>query len=206
MMDPKLQNTIFELKMTSKNLNRQSTKSKQRSEEEKRKIKKAIQQGNAEGAKIYAENAIREKNMSMMYLKLASRLDGIQSRLSMTAGMQSVVQGIDQVCKQLQRVSNQMDIQKVNKILDKFDQQVTHMETVSDVVMGAMDDNTQNQIASSEVNQLISQVADENQLQLDGEFSAMTAGNREITLEPLPAQPESSETVDDRLRRLLDND
>lgn len=44
------------------------------------KIKKALQQGNVEGAKIYAENAIRKKNESLSYLRMASKVDAVQSR------------------------------------------------------------------------------------------------------------------------------
>lgn len=44
------------------------------------KIKKALQQGNVEGAKIYAENSIRKKNESLSYLRMASKVDAVQSR------------------------------------------------------------------------------------------------------------------------------
>lgn len=44
------------------------------------KIKKALQQGNVEGARIYAENAIRKKNESLSYLRMASKVDAVQSR------------------------------------------------------------------------------------------------------------------------------
>ena len=40
-------------------------------------VKKAIKEGNIEGARIYAENAIREKQTGLNYLKLASRLDAV---------------------------------------------------------------------------------------------------------------------------------
>lgn len=44
-------------------------------------MKKAIEKGNMEGAKIYAQNAIRKKNEALNYLRLASRLDAEVSRL-----------------------------------------------------------------------------------------------------------------------------
>ncbi|KAK2964317.1 putative Charged multivesicular body protein 1 [Blattamonas nauphoetae] len=206
MMDPKLQNTILELRMTSKRLNTESAKSRKRQDAEKAKIKKAIQQGNAEGAKVYAQNAIREKNMSMMYLRLASRMDGIQSRLQMASAMSSVMKDIDKVTSQLQRASKSMNIQEINKILDKFDQQVTHMDTVSDVVSAAMDDNMSGQVASDEVANLISQVADENQLNLDGEFSNLMPTRTDLAPQQVQAQPAAHDNVDERLRRLLESD
>ncbi len=41
-----------------------------------------------EGAKIYAQNAIRKKNESLNYLKLGSRLDAVVARLNTQANMQ----------------------------------------------------------------------------------------------------------------------
>ena len=57
-----LENTLFNLKFSSKNLARESKKCVKSEAEEKTKLKKAIQKGNMEGARIHAENAIRQKN------------------------------------------------------------------------------------------------------------------------------------------------
>lgn len=44
--------------------------------------------GNMEGAKIYAQNAIRKKNEALNYLRLGSRLDAVVARLNTQANMQ----------------------------------------------------------------------------------------------------------------------
>ena len=41
-----------------------------------------------EGGRIYAQNAIRKKTEALNYLKLASRLDAVVSRLDTQAKMQ----------------------------------------------------------------------------------------------------------------------
>jgi len=43
-----------------------------------------------EGAKIYAQNAIRKKNEALNYLRLGSRLDAVVSRLDQQAKMQVI--------------------------------------------------------------------------------------------------------------------
>ena len=48
----------------------------------------AIEKGNIDGAKIYAQNAIRKKTETLNYLRLASRLDAVVSRLDTQAKMQ----------------------------------------------------------------------------------------------------------------------
>ena len=42
---------------------------------------KALEQGNKEGARIYAENAIRKKNEGLNYLKMAARVDAVSNRV-----------------------------------------------------------------------------------------------------------------------------
>ncbi len=54
-MGDKLLDQIFNLKFTSKQLVKQSHKSEKEEKSEKLKVKKAIEKGNIDGAKIYAQ-------------------------------------------------------------------------------------------------------------------------------------------------------
>jgi charged multivesicular body protein 1 len=53
-------------------------------------VSQAIEKGNIEGARIYAQNAIREKNQALNYLRLASRIDAVSSRLEVAVRMKTV--------------------------------------------------------------------------------------------------------------------
>lgn len=53
-------------------------------------IFKALQQKNFEGAKIYAENAIRKKNEGLNFLRLASRVDAVSSKVQSAMMMKQV--------------------------------------------------------------------------------------------------------------------
>ena len=48
------------------------------------------QKGSVESARIYAENAIRKKNESLNYLRMASKVDAVASRTQSALAMQSV--------------------------------------------------------------------------------------------------------------------
>jgi len=56
-----LENQMFNLKFTSKQMVRMSKKSEKNEGQQKLKLKQSIEKGNMEGARIYAQNAIREK-------------------------------------------------------------------------------------------------------------------------------------------------
>ena len=74
-------------------------------------VKKAIEKGNIEGAKIYAQNAIRKKGEALNYLRLASRLDAVVSRLDTQAKMQGVTKSMAGIVKSLDRAlaANNLD-------------------------------------------------------------------------------------------------
>ena len=55
---------LFNMKFAAKELERSARRCEKDNVTEKLKLKKAIEQGNMEGAKIYAENAIRNKNQA----------------------------------------------------------------------------------------------------------------------------------------------
>ncbi len=54
----------------------------------------ALQQGNVEGARIYAENAIRKKNESLNYLRFASKVDAVSARVQTAQTMKQVISGL----------------------------------------------------------------------------------------------------------------
>ncbi|CAD6951823.1 unnamed protein product [Tilletia controversa] len=87
---------------TAKSLQRQAKKAAKDEVAEKAKLKKVLAQGNTEGARIYASNAIRKKNESLNLLRLGSRIDAVSSRVEtavtmrqVTGSMTSVVKGMD---------------------------------------------------------------------------------------------------------------
>jgi len=50
----------------------------------------ALAQGNVEGARIYASNAIRKKNEGLNLLRLGSRIDAVASRVETAVTMRQV--------------------------------------------------------------------------------------------------------------------
>jgi len=57
-----LEDELVNLKITSKQMQRAAKKCDKNEKDAVNKLKKAIAQGNSEGARIYAQDAIREKN------------------------------------------------------------------------------------------------------------------------------------------------
>jgi charged multivesicular body protein 1 len=104
---------IFDLKFTSKQLTRSAAKCQKEEKSEKLKVKKAIEKGNIEGARIYAQNAIRKHTEHLNYLKLASRLDAVVSKLDTQSKMNQVNKSMAGIVKSLDRALKANNLEQV---------------------------------------------------------------------------------------------
>ena len=86
--------SLFQLKFCSKQLARLSKKAEKEQKTQESKVKKALEQGNVEGARIYAENAVRKKNESLNYLRMSGKVDAVASRVQSAVTMKGVINAL----------------------------------------------------------------------------------------------------------------
>lgn len=129
-------------------------------------VKKAIEKGNIDGAKIYAQNAIRKKTEALNYLRLASRLDAVVSRLETQAKMQGVARSMGGIVKALDRALASNNIERVAETMDAFERQFENLDVQSQVMEGAMSAQASLATPEEDVSTLLQQVADEHGLEV----------------------------------------
>lgn len=161
-----LLNQIMELKFTAKSLQRQARKCEKDEKTEKLKVKKAIEKGNLDGARIYAENAIRKRTEQLNVLRLASRLDAVVARLDTQAKMNVINKSMASVVKTLDAAFASSNLQKMSETMDSFESQFVNMEVQSQFIESAMAGSTSLSTPEDEVNSLMQQVADDYGLEI----------------------------------------
>eukprot|EP00960_Hanusia_phi_P025395 745605-Hanusia_phi.AAC.1 len=216
-----LEDELFNLKFVSKQLQRESKKAEKEMIKEKEKVKKALEQGKHDIAEIHAQNAIMQKNQTLNYLRMSSRIvyipltlykttnfivqDAVAGKLGAAMKMQKVTSSMAQITKSMGKVLQTMKLDKIEAIMDKFEkvcklsaQLKVAADTVPKVfedadvmsaqVTGAMQSrldffpvgkgkgagrlslmgscSTSMSTPQSEIEELLQQVADENQLDL----------------------------------------
>ncbi|KAI8848598.1 charged multivesicular body protein [Chytridium lagenaria] len=171
-----LENHLFQLKFTAKQLERESKKASKDEANEKAKLKKAIQQNNVEGAKIYAANAIRKKNESLNFLRLASRIDAVASRVQTAVTMRKVSQSMAGVVKGMDKAMKSMNLEQISMVMDKFESQFEDLDVQTSYMEGAMSQTTAMTTPGDQVDELIQKVADENGLELQMEMPGAIKG------------------------------
>eukprot|EP01084_Bolivina_argentea_P169427 293717_1 len=155
------QKTLFNIKFTSKSLTRESKKYTKNERYNKKKCKKAMETGNIESARTYAEEGIKSHNKSMNYVKVSSRLDAIATRIQTLIQNNKLTKSIIQFMNKLDVVLKTMDINKIVAVLDKFEQQFEDMDLSSAYMESAIDVTTSTCMPQNQVDMLMSQIADE---------------------------------------------
>jgi len=170
---PSLEEELINLKMTSKQMQRASKKCEKNEKAAVTKVKKAIAQGNSEGARIYAQDAIREKNQALNCLRLGSRIDAVASRLETAVRMNAVTGSMQGVVKGMDKGLASMDVDKISTIMDKFERQFEDLDVKAAYMDTAMNATTASATPADQVDDLVKMVADENNLELGTEFSGL---------------------------------
>lgn len=126
-----LEDDLITFKLTSKQMARSAKKCDKNMATQTEKLKKAIKDGNMEGAKIYAQNVIREKNQSLNFLRLGSRIDAVASRLETAIRMQDVNKAMAQTVKGMSNAMKSMEVEQIAKTMEEFERQFENMDVRS---------------------------------------------------------------------------
>lgn len=162
----KLFEQVFNLKFMAKQLSKSAVKAEKEEKTEKNKIKKAMEKGNMEGARIYSQNAIRKKQEALNYMKLASRLDATVGRLETQAKMQMVSKNMASIVKTLEKSLESNNLTKIQETMNKFEHQFEDLDLHTQVMDGVMSAQANLSTPEDEVNSLMHQVADEHGLEV----------------------------------------
>ncbi|CAF9923874.1 MAG: Vacuolar-sorting protein SNF7 [Heterodermia speciosa] len=192
-----LEKSLFNLKFTAKQLNRQAAKAGKDEVTEKNKLKKAIQQNHPDIAKIYAQNAIRKQNEKLSLLRLGSRIDAVASRVQTAVTMRQVTGSMAGVVKGMEGAMRSMDLEKISAVMDKFETQFEDLDVATGYYENATSSATAVGTPQDDVDRLIGQVADEAGVELQAE---MTAPDKAAPAKAI--EEEREEGLGERLRAL----
>merc|ERR1712098_826258 len=158
---------LFNLKFAAKELERASKKCDKEEKAEKLKLKKAIEKGNTEVARIHAENAIRPKNQSLNYLRMSARVDATASRVQSALTTKKVTKSMEGVVKGMSAAMKSMNLEKISGLMDQFEKEFEDLDVQTSVMGGAMNQTTATNVPQDSVDVLMRQAADEAGLELN---------------------------------------
>eukprot|EP00794_Sanderia_malayensis_P000054 gene54-650_t len=185
------------IQFAAKNLERQAKKCEKEEKAEKLKLKRAIQKGNLEGARIHGENSIRQKisittqnrdnvaesetteiaisgifsiSQALNYLRMGSRIDAVAQRVQTACTTKQVTQSLAGVVRSMDSAMKSMNLEKMSGLMDKFEKQFEDLDVQTGYMENAMGDTTTLTVPQGQVDNLMQQVADEHGLELNMEL------------------------------------
>lgn len=188
-----LQNIQFNLKFVGKQFGKSSKKSEKEEKQELAKCKTAMQKGNMEGAKIFAENAIRKKNEALNFLRLSARMDAVSSRLDTAIKMKMVTKSMGMMVNGMEKVLNGMNPEQISRLMDQFESQFETMDVTAQYMESAMGNSTATATPADEVHLLMQQVADEHGLDVKQQLGSMTGHALPAVAEKQSVDPDMDE-------------
>nr|KIR86736.1 charged multivesicular body protein 1 [Cryptococcus tetragattii IND107] len=195
-----LEKSLFQLKFTAKSLQRQAKKATKDEAAEKNKLKQALAKGNTDGARIYAQNAIRKKNEGLNLLRLSSRIDAVASRVETAVTMRSVTNSMGSVVKGMDKAMESMNLERISLVMDKFESQFADLDVQTSYMESTMSDTTAMATPQDQVDSLMQQVADEAGLEIQHGLGEAKVPAKEPTLGE--ATKEEDSNLAERLRAL----
>ncbi|KAJ7180330.1 Snf7 family [Mycena crocata] len=193
-----LEKTLFQLKFTAKTLNRQAKKAQKDENSEKSRLKKALQQGNNEGARIYASNAIRKKSEALNLLRLSSRIDAVASRVETAVTMRQVTGNMTSVVRGMDKAMEGMNLERISMVMDKFESQFADLDVQTSYMEDAMGSTTAVSTPQDQIDQLMRQTAEEADIELQHDLDMEAVPH----VSPPDKIGEEDSKLADRLRAL----
>merc|ERR1712046_52600 len=152
-----MQEMVFGLKLQSKEMQRQAAKAEKEMKKEKLKIKKAMEQGNKEGARLFAENAIRQKSQHMNFLRLSARIDAVSSKLGNAVQMNMVSEKMRKITQKLGPSMNAMNTAQMAQNMGEFEDLFDDIAVRTAIMDDAIDGVDASQIPEDDVSSLMQQ-------------------------------------------------
>jgi charged multivesicular body protein 1 len=189
---------VFELRFAAKQLVLESKRSERAKRKEKVKLKEAIARDDQERARIYAENAIRHRDLALQHLRQAAHIEAVAARVQTAVRTRQLTRTMGGIVRAMRRSTRDLDLQEAVQVAEAFETALEDMDVRGAVVEGALAPSAHAAAPEQEVQDLIARVADEHGLALNEELSAIASGSSV----PAPAEVEATPTPDALTQRL----
>jgi len=168
----KLFDVMFEFKMTAKQMEKESKKAETQSKNLIKKVKDCIAKNDYEQAKVLASDAIRQKNMVTRYRNLSFKINTIASRLKSAYQNQQITEAMTNLTNKLLSSGN-LNVVKMVETMDNFEKVFDNLEVDDQMMNQVLDNVNAGTVNDAEVNQLITQVAQQNGMKLSDDFDSI---------------------------------
>ncbi|KRX00157.1 hypothetical protein PPERSA_10656 [Pseudocohnilembus persalinus] len=133
---------ILDMKMTAKRFERDSAKAEKEKAVQTKKAKMALQKGNEEGARLYLQNAAMKQQESLNLLRMAHKLEAIQSNLKSNLSNQEMASQLNRITPYLQQHAQSVPIEQLYGQMQNFEQAMDEVTVQNKIVTNIVNQNS----------------------------------------------------------------
>ena len=173
---------LMNMKMKSKQFDRESSKSLKESEKNILKAKDHLKKGNEEGAKLFLELAAQKKNESLQYMRMSARLDHLAASIKSKTNSVQMVQELDRFTPLLQMQAENMPIEQMYKNLNQFSQAYDNLTVKGQILDNTMENTLAEKGSTASVDQMMKELQVEIQMEMG--MAAPNQPVKEVNVQP----------------------
>ncbi|ORM39771.1 Charged multivesicular body protein 1 [Babesia sp. Xinjiang] len=160
-----LMSTSFNLRLQAREVLKLHAQCEREEESEKLKVKRALEKGNVEAARVHAGNAIRKHNEALRFLQYHAKLEILRHQVDSADRTNKVTCEMRKALPQLRKIANCKSMDSAS-LFNQFEKIFEDMEVAEAYTDQTMSDTTAHLAPQLEVDTLISKVADEHALDI----------------------------------------
>eukprot|EP00037_Helgoeca_nana_P001631 m.28215 g.28215 ORF g.28215 m.28215 type:complete len:212 (-) comp12002_c0_seq1:317-952(-) len=198
--EPKIEDTLFNITMTAKQLEKMSSKEEKRGDVAKKRMVDALKKGNKGAAAIHAQTVISNRSQANNYLRMSARLEGVKSKIQGALTMQEVAKDLGKVCKGMDKAMASMDMTAMMTIMDDFEKMDEDITVQTEVITGGLGSTTAAAVSSDDVSALLREM--ESEVAMEGTAALPDQGVRAPVPEKVGVTGVMQQEEDDMQSRL----
>ncbi len=146
---------ITNLKVVERRLERSKKKLENKERQNERKIRTALQKGDMEAARLYANDVVRSRKWARGYQSLVSKIDGLIFKLERTDAVQSLAGEMRSVANSLREASAALNMEGLDDTVKDLESTMENVDIASDMMEDSVDGLFSADIDESEVDNLL---------------------------------------------------
>ena len=167
----------FEMKHTSKQLDKQANRVESNMKKEEAKVINLMNTGNHEAARISAESLIRMKGEALNCRRMAAQMGAVAQKLETADRTKNISTSIKKSVPIIQRGLKQMEKIGINKAVNEFDEVFEELDVKADSMNTALDGVYSSTIDQGSVESLMKQLQESQANELDGNLGNAPQNN-----------------------------
>ncbi|MHA2092308.1 MAG: Snf7 family protein [Candidatus Kariarchaeaceae archaeon] len=130
---------MLNLKIVSRRLTKSQRKLENQEKKTERNIRSAIQKGDMQAARMYAQDTVRSRKWARGYQSLISKIDGLIFKLERANAVQDIAKEMRGVSQSLSAANNALNLPEIDTLVGDMQHALDGIEDTSEIMEDSMD-------------------------------------------------------------------